>query len=263
MPRMHILTAVEHQAFDTPPVFSDAERAAFFQVSESLDTMLATLRSPTNRVCLVLTVGYFRATKRFFAPPFHQSDMTYVATKLGYTPEHMALETYDAKATASRHRQLTLAYLGFRPFNGQVRQAMVQEIRTMIRSHMRPKAIFGQVLTLLATRKTAIPSAYTLTELITHAIRHHHRDLSATLKAHLSPTQRVLLDALLDKQEPLWQPEPHVQRYKLTLLKRFSQSMRPARIKANIEDLRVLRPLYHEVKAVVGALDLTPEGVRY
>ena len=244
-------------------MFSDAERATFFQVSESLDAMLATLRSPTNRVCLVLTVGYFRATKRFFAPPFHQSDVIYVATSLGYTPEQMALETYDAKATASRHRQLTLAYLGFRPFNGQVRQAMVQEIRTMIRSHMRPKAIFGQVLTLLATRKTAIPSAYTLTELITHASRDHQRDLTAIIETHLSPTQRVLLDALLDKQETLWQPEPHVQRYKLTLLKRFSQSMRPARIKANIEDLRVLRPLYHEVKAVVGALDLTPEGVRY
>ena len=54
-----------------------------------------------------------------------------------------------------------------------------------------------------------------------------------------------------------------MQRYKLTLLKHFSQSTRPSRIKANIEDLRVLRPLYHEVEAVVGALDLTPEGVRY
>jgi TnpA family transposase len=133
----------------------------------------------------------------------------------------------------------------------------------MIRAHLRPKAIFGQVLRLLATRKTEIPSAYTLTDVITQASRHHHRALSATIEAHLSPTQRVLLDALLDKQEPLWPPEPQVQRYKLTLLKRFSQSMRPARIKANIEDLRILRPLYHEVKAVVEALDLTPEGVRY
>ena len=56
MPRMHILTAAEYQAFDTPPMFSDAERATFFQVSESLDTLLAALRSPTNRVYLVLTV---------------------------------------------------------------------------------------------------------------------------------------------------------------------------------------------------------------
>jgi hypothetical protein len=140
---------------------------------------------------------------------------------------------------------------------------MAQDIRTMIRSHMRPKAIFGQLLTLLATRKTEIPSAFTLTALITHASRHHQRELTATMEAHLAPTQRVLLDALLDKQETLWQPEPHVQRYKLTLLKRFSQSTRPARLKANIEDLRGLRPLYHEVEAVVDALDLTPEGVRY
>jgi len=31
MPRMQILTASEHQAFDTPPVFSYAERERFFQ----------------------------------------------------------------------------------------------------------------------------------------------------------------------------------------------------------------------------------------
>ena len=103
MPRMHILTAVEHQAFDTPPVFSDAERATFFQVAESLDTILAALRSPTNRVYLVLTVGYFRAAKRFFAAPFHQTEVSYVATPLGYMPEQMALDAYDAKATSSRH----------------------------------------------------------------------------------------------------------------------------------------------------------------
>jgi hypothetical protein len=65
MPRMHILTASEQKAFDAPPVLSYAERDTFFQVSERLDAMLATLRSPTNRVGLVLTIGYFRATKRF------------------------------------------------------------------------------------------------------------------------------------------------------------------------------------------------------
>ena len=42
-----------------------------------------------------------------------------------------------------------------------------------------------------------------------------------------------------------------------------SQSTKPAKIRANVEDLRILRPLYHEVEAVVHALDLTPEGVRY
>lgn len=263
MPRMHILTASEHKDFETPPLFSAAERDTFFQLSEGLRHLLETLRHPTNRVCLLLTVGYFRATKRFFPPPFSPTDVAYVAQSLGYPAEQIDLETYDVKASASRHRTLTLEYLGFRPFNAQVRQEIALEVRAMIRSQMRPKAIFGRVLHLLATRKTEIPSAYALTALITTESQHHRRVLAETLEHALSTQHRTLLDALLEKQETLWQPEPHVQRYKLTLLKRFSQSTRPAKIKANLEDLRVLRPLYQEIAPVVEALDLTPQGVRY
>jgi len=137
MPRLQILTPAEQAAFDTPPVFSYAEREIFFHISASLGSLLTTLRSPTNRLCLVLTVGYFRATKRFFAPPFHPTDVVYVAKKLGYAPEQIDLEVYDEKATTSRHRKLTLNYLGFRLFNAQARQEMAQEIRTMVRSQMR------------------------------------------------------------------------------------------------------------------------------
>jgi len=128
---------------------------------------------------------------------------------------------------------------------------------------MRPKAIFLQVLALLETRKTEIPSAYALTDVITQETQRHKRELIEAIEAHLSPAHRELLAALLDKQEALWPPEPRVQRFKLMLLKRFSQSTKPAKIKTNIEDLRLLRPLYHEVESVVATLDLTPEGVRY
>jgi TnpA family transposase len=263
MPRMQILTAAEQQAFDTLPIFSDAERVTFFEVSASLHAVLATLRSPTNRVCFVLTVGYFRVAQRFFVPPFPAPDVAYVVQQLGYPPAQIDLEAYDVKASASRHRRLTLDYLGFRPFTEQVAQEMAQEIRAMVRSQLRPKIIFVQLLTLLESRKTEIPSAYTLTELITHTSHQHQHQLTQTLEAHLSPAHRALLDTLFDKQEALWPPEPQVQRYKLTLLKRFAQSTKPSSIKANIEDLRVLRPLYQELDAVVEALDLTPEGVRY
>jgi hypothetical protein len=260
---MHILTAAELKAFDTPPLLSHAQRETFFCISESLADLIVTLRSPTNRVCLLLTVGYFRATQRFFVSPFSPTDVAYVTKQLDYTPEQIDLDAYDDKASAGRHRRLTLAYLSFRPFNRQARQEMAQEIRMMVRAQMRPKAIFLQMLTLLETRKTEIPGAYALTELITHERQQHKRELTETIEAHLSPTHRALLDALLEKQEALWQPEPQVQRYKLTLLKRFSQSTKPAKITGNVEDLRILRPLYHGVEAVIGPLDLPPEGVRY
>jgi Domain of unknown function (DUF4158) len=84
MPRLQILTPAEQVAFDTPPRFNYAEREQFFHVSDSLAALLETLRTPTNQVGLLLTVGYFRATKRFFRPPFPQTDVAYVAGKLGH-----------------------------------------------------------------------------------------------------------------------------------------------------------------------------------
>ena len=75
--------------------------------------------------------------------------------------------------------------------------------------------------------------------------------------------ETVDLDALLDKPPQGEATESPMQRYQLTLLKRFSQSTRPSRIKTNVEDLLTLRELYHQIDTVADALDLTQEGVRY
>src|SRR5262249_12963303 len=60
MPRLHILTPEEAAVFETPPVFSALERERFFQIPESFAPLLASQRTFTNQVCLVLTLGYFR-----------------------------------------------------------------------------------------------------------------------------------------------------------------------------------------------------------
>src|SRR6516162_8570786 len=74
MPRIAILTPTEYAAFETPPLFSSVERKRFFALSQRLERVLTTSRTPTNAICFVLTLGYFRATKRFFARQFHATD---------------------------------------------------------------------------------------------------------------------------------------------------------------------------------------------
>ena len=83
MPRMHILTPAEYAAFETPPVFTTLERQRFFDLPPSLEHLLGTFRTPTNQLCFVLTLGYFKATNRFFARQFHDPDAIYVARQLG------------------------------------------------------------------------------------------------------------------------------------------------------------------------------------
>jgi Domain of unknown function (DUF4158) len=117
-----------------------------------------------------------------------QTDVAYVAGKLRHVPELIDLKAYDSHATASRHRTLTLEYLGFRPFNAHARQDIAREIRMMVRSRMRPKAIFIRVQEILEGRKTEIPTARTLTDVIAVELQRHTRELTETLQAHLGPT---------------------------------------------------------------------------
>jgi hypothetical protein len=178
-------------------------------------------RTPTNQICFVLALGYFKATQRFFARQFHEPDAAYVARQLGCFPGVFALQTYD-DATARRHRKLILDYLGFQPFDDTAKQALVHESRPLVRSQVRPQVLLCHMLDILARRKTEIPSARTLTDLITEEIRRHQETLSEVMNAQMPPELRALLDALLEKPAPVVDAAPQVQRFKLTLLKMIS-----------------------------------------
>ena len=96
----------------------------------------------------------------------------------------------------------------------------------MVRSQVRPKVIFLHVLELLLRRKTEIPSAWALTDLIFDEIEHHKGTLTKVINAQVSPELRERLDNLLEKAEFSEEEAPQVQHFKLTLLKKISQSTR-------------------------------------
>ena len=102
-----------------------------------------------NRVQFLLSLGYFRATGRFFAGKFQDEDVDYVAGKLGFLPGLLDIQSYDNKATASRHRKLILDHLGFREFSQELELGIRKEIRTMVRSQVRPKLILLRMIELL------------------------------------------------------------------------------------------------------------------
>lgn len=262
MPRMQILTPAEYAMFDTPPQFSSVERKRFFTLLQSLDPLLASFRTPTNQMGFVLALGYFKATNRFYTRQFHEPDATYVAKQLGFLPGVFDLSDYD-ETTARRHRKVILDYLGFRPFDTHAQRDLLVEIRSMVRSQMRPKVIFLHALDALARQKTETPSAYRLTEFITREMRRHKDTLTEVIHAQLPSELRDLLEALLDKPEPSTAPPPQVQRFKLTLLKKISQSTKPSKIKATLADWQTLQLLYNDVAPVIASLDLTQEGLRY
>ena len=113
MPRMNILNAEERNAFDCPPSLSSMDRKRVFARSAKVDSVLRTLRTPTNEIYFLLMLGYFKATRRFFLrTQFNEADVNYVARSLGYF-EFLAPATELDEATYRRYRKMVLDHLGF------------------------------------------------------------------------------------------------------------------------------------------------------
>ena len=259
MPRMKILNSLEREAFESPPLFNNTERKRFFSLPLIFNDTMEGLRTPTNKVCFIVTAGYFKARRKFFVKQFRLPDIEFVARQLGLNAGDVHLSAYD-KQTYARHQQLILDYFGFSPFDAEARGFMAKEIATMVRVQLRSKLVFLEAVQVLSRQKIALPSYFVLSTLIATAVTRFQRELGKTVKRYLTDDQRTKLDALLEKE-----PTVHDDgwRYRLTFLKRPYQSTQPSKIKANLADLQTLLALYLDVRPVLTALALNHEGIRY
>ena len=84
MPRMRILSPSEQEAFDKPPLFDHRERKKFFEFPKALLEAAQSMPSPDHRAGFLVSCGYFKATRRFYAlTDFEPRDIACVANQLG------------------------------------------------------------------------------------------------------------------------------------------------------------------------------------
>ena len=201
-----------------------------------------------------MSCGYFRATRQFFAPvDFPERDLAYVASQLGH-PLPPTLHYPDR--TRQRHRQIILDFHGVLPFVESTSDALATEIATMARMHLKPRLIFDRCVDFLIQRRVQVPSAYRFNELIRAGLHDRKAELIALMDRHLSDDARILLDDFFSA------PDDQNQ-YRLTLLKKLSQSTSPSRIKEAVADLEVLSDLYCQLDDILARLDLGTAGIRY
>lgn len=241
-------------------MFNSAERKRFFSLPLILTKSMINMRTPTNKVCFIVAAGYFKARRKFFGWQFLPADIEYVAHQIDVVLSEVHIEVYD-RATSVRHQRIILNHFGFEPFDEMAKMFIAGEIVTLVRVQYRPKLVLLEAIQILTRKKIEIPSYNVLAGLIVTAINRHRRALSDIVNASLSEKQRTALDALLEKESDNGTSEGW--RYRLTLLKRPFQSIRPLKIKTNLADLNTLQTLYLDLKPVVQRLQLSYECTRY
>ena len=256
MPRMKILSAAEQAAFDKPPLFDYKQRKHFFSFPNSLLEKANRLRTPSSQIGFLLLCGYFKATKQFFLPQdFLSRDIEAVANALGLPLEKFSPDDYG-KTTRIRHQNLILDFYGFTAFDTKAESVLKLEIATMAGNYLKPKLIFNRCVDFLIQRKIQVPIFWIINELIRSGLQEHQKGLVALMNTHLSDQARTLLDGLFTT------PDEQNQ-YRLTLLKKLSQSTKPSKIKDSIADFETLSELYQQLDSILSLLGLSHTGIQY
>jgi TnpA family transposase len=237
-------------------LFNYCDRKRFFDLPKGLLDIADSLRTPSGQIGFFLMCGYFKATKRFFQPhDFHERDVDAVSRALALQSVGFSADAY-AKQTRARHQQIILDFHGFTAFDDKAKEMLAVEIGTMARVHLKSKLIFERCVDFLIQRRVQIPQSGTLLEMIRIGLQDRKTELVALMDRHLSNDARGLLDDLFTAPD-------NQSRYRLTLLKKLSQSTRPTKIKEAAADFKILSDLHDQLGSVLSKLDMGTAGIRY
>jgi hypothetical protein len=89
----------------------------------------------------------------------------------------------------------------------------------MMHSQLKPRLIFWRCIDVLIRERVQIPAYFQFSELILKAVNQRKKELAAVIRQELSVEMKSLLDGMFAQEA-----ESSHARYKLTLLKKLSQS---------------------------------------
>ena len=137
------------------------------------------------------------------------------------------------------------------------RAILVEEIVRLVRSQLKPRLIFSRSVETLVREKVEVPRYFRLAVLILRTINSHNRRLVAIVERTLSAETRALLDALLIQETANEDIVPgKTSAYRLTLMKKLSQSTKPSKVKERAGDLALVERLYQSLKPILDELSL-------
>ena len=142
-----------------------------------------------------------------------------------------------------------------RPFVRKTKRDLTAEIAAMARTYLKPRLIFDRCVDVLIGRRVQVPNSGLLLELIRSGLQARKAELIVLIDTHLTSEARTLLDDLFTTSD-------EQNRYRLTLLKKLSQSTKPTKIKEAIADYETLVELYDQFEGSL-ALDPGAAGIRY
>jgi len=266
MTTLNILSKEEIERFESPPWFTAEKRKYFFTIPDWAENTVKKFSTPASKIGFILQLGYFRATNKFYPKNlFCPQDLEFVQKRLGF--ENIWRETEYSARMMQRHRLLILTKLNYKVFSPGATPALFAEAASMVEKQLRLKDIFDQLLEWLEQKQIEVPHYHALSAIITRAFRQYEKRMLKQLETYLTETDKKLLDTLLTVDEKIYESSDKqavtLKRPRVTLLKKFHQSTRPGKIKANISDLLLIKKFFTRFEPVCQKLQLSTQVIEH
>ncbi len=257
MSRPTFLTQKFH---DTPPKFNSAERQTNLYLDTAFEEeVLSTVRGSANKAYISLAYCYFKIHFQFFDRAF-QKDLQYFAKRFSVKEEDFHWDDYHRNSKNS-HQIKILAFMGFLAFDSpkaKKKVGMFIEHQAKIQKNF--KSCFYNIAVKLHQEKIEIPSYDVLQSLILQTYTDHKNKLLKIVESNLTKEKKEILDELFDKG---LKDGSQKSQYRLTLLKRFTHSLKPGKIAENIKSFDNLNELFLIAEPIIKKLDLNDNGIHY
>jgi len=262
---INILDSEITDKLEAPPLFSSADRKKHFQINSQTRMYLEKLDGEENKVGYLIQLVYFKSSNRFYPKSkFHKNDIEYVAKLLKYKKSKIDIQRYNDR-TQIDHRKIILNCLHKYAFDKNWKRRLQLEIRRLISKTVRPKKMLSHLYNYLLVNQVEYPSYSIMSKLITQELNRFEKDLLDTLSKVITKKTEEHLKELLKKITIIDQNanENEDTMYKVTVLKKISQSTKPGKIKTSLTDFEEIKEIFSEINTTIGSLKLSPELIRY
>ena len=254
MSRIKLLQPSEIRAFDTPIIFNDFQQNHLFTIGDDLEIELNKLRYPCSKMGYLLQWGYFKFHGRFYeVADFKDSDISYVAKRLGLNLKNLDFYEFYNKQMAYDHRERVLSLIQWRPFDEDVFR---HQIERLVEAQLIPRKVLWETRAYLYRQGIEAPAYDKYVRVISETLIVQSKRINETLEKYLTDAHRLVLDKFLAKKSPSQQSE-------IVGFKIINQSTRPHAIKKSLEQFTILKARLEELSRLIDQIKLSDETIEY
>ena len=247
--------------FNNPPIFLTKERNIHFYIPKWVENITNDLENYNNKVGFILQFIYFKTTQKFYSPQnFKKQDIDYISKKLQFNEKIIFRNSYKY-TTIKRHQDTILKNLGYLKFDEKIKSLLYKEAYKLAFKQIKPKIVFHYLIEFLKNKRIEIPTYNTIATIITEVFKTVEVKLLSIINNNINENQKESLNELLENLNNKENKKRKI--YKLTILKKVNQKLKPKSIKENVDDLKYLKELFYRLEPLINKLSLSFDIIKY